>query len=246
MTYLILSDIHGNVQALDAVVAAAAPSPSDRVLVLGDLVGYGAAPNAVIERVLALEPLAVIRGNHDKAACRLADASDFNHVARAAAMWTAATLTAENRMYLERLPQGPRSIDDILEICHGAPFDEDYYIFDAGDASQALDTSAAALTFFGHTHVQIAFREMTDGGRRVVTPLDAETIDAGGSARTLVNPGSVGQPRDGDPRAAYAMFDTDTRTVHLHRVAYDIAEAQRRIREAGLHPNLAERLSVGR
>ena len=112
MRFLILSDIHANVDAFDAVLAAARRDLWDRALVLGDLVGYGAEPNGVIERVLALEPMAVIRGNHDKAACRLADASDFNHVARAAAIWTAEMLTEEHRMYLTRLPQGPMSTGD--------------------------------------------------------------------------------------------------------------------------------------
>ncbi|MDQ3439040.1 MAG: metallophosphatase family protein, partial [Planctomycetota bacterium] len=112
MKYLILSDIHANVDALDAVLEAAPPGSWDRAVVLGDLVGYGAEPNAVIERVLALDPLATIRGNHDKAACWIEHASDFNHVARTAAIWTNEHLTPEHRMYLERLPAGPLSIDD--------------------------------------------------------------------------------------------------------------------------------------
>lgn len=129
MRYLILSDIHANIDALDAVLEAAPASRWDRALVLGDLVGYGAEPNAVIERVLSLDPLATIRGNHDKAAICVDDAADFNHAARAAAVWTSEALTPEHRAYLERLPAGPLSIDDGTEICHGAPFDEDHYIF---------------------------------------------------------------------------------------------------------------------
>jgi predicted phosphodiesterase len=246
---LILSDLHANLPASDAVLADAAARGWEQALVLGDLVGYGADPEAVIDLVRALPNATVIRGNHDKVAAGIDDPADFNYVARQAAEWTAARLDADRAAYLRALPRGPLSIAGLgidVAICHGAPFDEDYYIFDAGDASQAIETSAAPLTFFGHTHVQIAFREMAGGGRRIVTPLDAETIDAGDGVRTLVNPGSVGQPRDGDPRAAYAMFDSDTRTIQMHRVAYDIAEAQQRIRDAGLHPNLAERLSVGR
>lgn len=249
MRVLILSDLHANLPASEAVMKDAAARGWEQVLVLGDLVGYGADPEAVIDLVRALPNATVIRGNHDKVAAGIDDPADFNFVARQAAEWTAARLDAGRVDYLRALPRGPLMVTGLpidVAICHGAPFDEDYYIFDTGDASQALETSEAALTFFGHTHVQIAFREMTGGGRRIVTPLDAETIDAGGSVRTLVNPGSVGQPRDGDPRAAYAILDTDTGTIQMHRVAYDIAEAQQRIRDAGLHPNLAERLSVGR
>src|SRR5687767_5254615 len=168
MRFLILSDIHANVDAFDAVLAAAPREDWDRVLVLGDLVGYGAEPNAVIERVLALNPMAVIRGNHDKAACRLADASDFNHVARAAALWTAETLTDENRMYLARLPEGPISTDDAIEICHGAPFDEDHYIFDLPDAGHALDATPRPVCFFGHTHLPVIYRRAADGDSALV------------------------------------------------------------------------------
>jgi diadenosine tetraphosphatase ApaH/serine/threonine PP2A family protein phosphatase len=248
MRFLILSDIHANVDAFDAVLAAAPREAWDRALVLGDLVGYGAAPNAVIERVLALEPLAVIRGNHDKAACRLADASDFNHVARAAAMWTAATLTAENRMYLERLPQGPRSIDDTLEICHGAPFDEDHYVFDLNDASRALDSAARPVCLFGHTHLPVVYRRTdgADAGMALRVEDDALELSLSGEARYLVNPGSVGQPRDGDPRAAFGILDTELRVMTLRRVDYAVDAAQKRIFDAGLPASLAHRLALGR
>lgn len=248
MRLLILSDIHANVDAFDAVLNAAPAETWDRALVLGDLVGYGAEPNAVIERVLALDPLAVIRGNHDKAACRLADASDFNHVARAAAMWTARTLTDEHRMYLERLPQGPRSIDETVEICHGAPFDEDHYVFDLGDASHALDTASRPVCFFGHTHLPVIYRR--DGGvdTGLVPHVDDEALQVpfSADARYLVNPGSVGQPRDADPRAAFAIYDTTLRLLTLRRVEYAVEAAQKRILDAGLPASLAHRLAVGR
>ena len=153
--YLILSDIHANIDALETVLSAA--GTWDRVLVLGDLVGYGAAPNAVIDRVRALDPEVVIRGNHDKAACGLDDGSNFNQVARFAAAWTLQQLTTENREYLRQLPQGPIEIDARMEICHGAPFDEDHYIFDGIDAQRALDTSSRQVCLFGHTHLPVVF-----------------------------------------------------------------------------------------
>jgi predicted phosphodiesterase len=135
--YLILSDIHANLEALEAVLAHA-EGLWDQSLVLGDLVGYGADPGPVIARVRELEPAAIIRGNHDKVACGIDDAREFNNVARIAAVWTAAQLSDEEREYLRALPQGPTEIDERVEICHGAPFDEDHYIFDAGDARRAL------------------------------------------------------------------------------------------------------------
>jgi diadenosine tetraphosphatase ApaH/serine/threonine PP2A family protein phosphatase len=248
MRYLIISDIHANVDAFDAVLAAAPESTWDRALVLGDLVGYGAAPNGVIERVLSLDPLAVIRGNHDKAACRIADASDFNHVARAAAVWTGDTLTEEHRMYLDRLPAGPRTIDDTVEICHGAPFDEDHYVFDVGDASRALDAASRPICFFGHTHLPVVYRrdKHMDAGFIPHVEEDALQVSLSADARYLVNPGSVGQPRDGDPRAAFAIYDADLRVLTLRRVAYPVEAAQRRIFDAGLPASLAHRLALGR
>ncbi len=247
MRFLILSDIHANVDAFDAVLEAAAIETWDRVLVLGDLVGYGAEPNAVIDRVLALNPMAVIRGNHDKAACRLADASDFNHVARAAALWTAETLTPENRMYLERLPQGPMSTDDTVEICHGAPFDEDHYIFDLPDAGHALDSTARPICFFGHTHLPVIYRRGSDGDSGFVPEVEhVLDVPLGDGARYLINPGSVGQPRDGDPRAAFGIYDAERRVMTMSRVDYRVDLAQKRIFDAGLPPSLAHRLAVGR
>ena len=241
--YLILSDIHANLDALEAVLAAAAGW--DRVLMLGDLVGYGAEPNAVIDRVRALEPVAVIRGNHDKAACGLDDGANFNQVARFAAAWTHQHLTAANREYLRQLPQGPTEIDARLEICHGAPFDEDHYIFDASDAQRALDTASRQVCVFGHTHLPVVFKA-------TATTLSADIPDDGVKAlaiqegtRYLVNPGSVGQPRDGDARAAYAVYD-DSGHMEFVRVEYNIAAAQRRISQAGLPQSLANRLAIGR
>ena len=245
MRYLILADIHANLDALEAVLAAA--SAWDHALVLGDLVGYGAAPNEVVDRIRALNPIAIIRGNHDKAACGLEDGSNFNQVARVAATWTADTLTPQNRDYLRDLPPGPEAIDDYVEICHGSPFDEDHYIFDADDALQALAVVGRPLCLFGHTHLPIVFHyenELFDG---FVPESDQETtIALRPVARYLVNPGSVGQPRDGDARAAYAIYDSGDLSLKLYRVDYPVDAAQRRILSAGLPASLANRLAVGR
>ena len=247
MKYLILSDIHANLQALEAVLAAASSSSWDRALVLGDLVGYGADPNAVVERVLALEPLAVIRGNHDKAACGIDDGSNFNQIARYAAAWTADALTAAHREYLRALATGPQIIDDGLEICHGAPFDEDYYIFDAGDARRGLDTARRPRCLFGHTHLPVVFQQTPAGFDGFIPEETGDTrLELAPDTRYLVNVGSVGQPRDGDPRAAFAIYDTRSATVTMRRVQYDVDGAQRRILAAGLPASLANRLAIGR
>jgi predicted phosphodiesterase len=244
---LVISDIHSNIDALEAVLAAAPQSAWDRVLVLGDLVGYGAEPNGVIDRIRELDPIAVIRGNHDKAACGLDDGSSFNQVARYAAEWTGDRLTTGNRDYLRALRQGPVAVDERIEICHGAPFDEDYYIFDAGDAVQALDATTRPLCLFGHTHLPIAFT-LRDGALDGFLP-DGDTdqrLDLVDGVKYLVNPGSVGQPRDGDPRAAFAVYDSAAPSLLLRRVVYPVDVAQRRILSAGLPPSLANRLAIGR
>src|SRR5438270_6128106 len=124
MRYLVLTDIHANLEALDACLADARARGYDQALVLGDLVGYGADPNAVIERMEALQPTAIVRGNHDKVACGLEQPEGFNVVAKSAAVWTFETLTPENREWLAALPQGPHDVDALIQICHGSPFDE--------------------------------------------------------------------------------------------------------------------------
>jgi predicted phosphodiesterase len=245
MRYLILSDIHANLQALEAVLDAAASAQWDRAVVLGDLVGYGADPNGVVDRVRAMDPLAIIRGNHDKAACGLDDGSNFNNVARFAAAWTHDELTDFNRDYLRNLPAGPGAVDALLEICHGAPFDEDYYVFNADDATRALDTARHPLCLFGHTHVPVVFQRH-DGRLGGFAPQGDTELKLGEGVAYLVNPGSVGQPRDGDPRAAYAVLDVDALMLALRRVDYPVDAAQRRILDAGLPTSLANRLAIGR
>lgn len=244
--YLVLSDIHANIDALDAVLAAS-DGAWDRALVLGDLVGYGGEPNGVVDRIRDLEPVAVIRGNHDKAACGIDDGSNFNQVARYAAVWTGAALTAQNREYLRSLAAGPLVIDDLLQICHGAPFDEDHYIFDGNDAQQALDAAERPVCLFGHTHLPVIFRREPTTFDGVMPEGESETpVALGDGAQYLVNPGAVGQPRDGDPRAAFAVYDADSRMLLLRRLTYPVQIAQRRILAAGLPASLANRLAIGR
>jgi diadenosine tetraphosphatase ApaH/serine/threonine PP2A family protein phosphatase len=245
--YLVLSDIHSNLDALEAVLASA-EGQWDRVLVLGDLVGYGGEPNGVIDRIRALNPDVVIRGNHDKAACGIDDASNFNQIAKYAALWTGETLTDDNREYLRALPAGPVMIDARVEICHGSPFDEDHYIFDIEDAQRAMETSERQLCLFGHTHLPVVFKtdgQSFDGYVPEEGDLPFELALRDG-VRYVVNPGSVGQPRDGDARAAFALYTPETATLELRRVPYAVDAAQRKIIVAGLPASLANRLAVGR
>jgi predicted phosphodiesterase len=247
MKYLVLSDIHGNLEALEAAVAAAGAG-YDSVLVLGDLVGYGADPNAVVDLVRSLDPAAVIRGNHDKVASGVEDADGFNSVARSAVTWTYDTLRGENRDYLHDLPLGPHIVDDLVEICHGSPFDEDAYIFDELDALRALKAARRPVCLFGHTHVPVVFQLTTEESLEVLMPGPAPALSLPFQPgfRYLVNPGSVGQPRDGDPRASYAIVDTEAAEISLCRVDYAIESAQQKVIRAGLPEILAHRLSLGR
>jgi predicted phosphodiesterase len=247
MRYLVLSDIHANIDALDAVLDCAARS-YDRVIVLGDLVGYGAEPNAVVERIRELSPAAIIRGNHDKVAAGQAGSEGFNPTAQRAVAWTRRALTPASRDYLSTLPEGPAFLQDSIEICHGSPLDEDEYIFGESDAADALVTTVRPLCLFGHTHVPMA---ATLDERRTFAVLfhgagGEQHLHLDDDRRYLVNPGSVGQPRDGDPRASFALLDLDLRALAIRRVSYPAARARERILAAGLPKALGNRLLVGR
>lgn len=251
MRILLLSDIHANLEALEACLAAA--PKHDAVVNLGDVVGYGGSPNEVIERSRALGGIAV-RGNHDKACAGVSNMNDFNPVAGLAVLWTRTILSRDNLTWLRDLPQGPRTMKGVegAEFVHGSPADEDEYLLMLPDAQRLLDPHSPAVTFFGHTHVQGGFLAGRDDAA-VIRPVyktknDAEDFDFGldRGCHYLINPGSVGQPRDGDWRAAFAMFDTDLWQVSYYRVPYDVQAAQKRIRDADLPERLASRLTQGR
>lgn len=246
MRYLIISDIHANLEALESVLALAPPATFDRLLVLGDIVGYGADPNAVVDLVRALAPNVVIRGNHDKVAAGIEDPEGFNAAARHSALWTHEQLTVANRAYLAGLPQGPL-VSNGVEVCHGSPEDEDAYIFEHSHALHALAAATRPLCFFGHTHVQIGYWASDDAFDVLVPDGDADChVTLESNRRYLINPGSVGQPRDGDPRAAFAEYDGARHEVVLRRAPYDVATAQAKISTAGLPEGLARRLGVGK
>ena len=246
MRYLILSDLHANWEALDAVVHHA-KGQYDRSLCCGDLVGYGADPNSVVEWVRE-NCASTVRGNHDRACTGMEDLEWFNPVARAAAVWTLENLTVENIRYVRELPQGPAFVDGV-QVLHGSPCDEDDYLVGAEQAAEAFNYLERRLAFFGHTHLQGGFiwnQERVETIPTISLRSDCQTLEIDSSGGYLLNPGSVGQPRDGDPRAAYALYDSERNVVDYHRVDYDLETAQRKIREAGLPTFLAERLSIGR
>jgi len=252
MRVLVLSDIHSNLEALEACLETA--PAYDVVVNLGDIVGYGASPNEVISRSRAIGKF-FVRGNHDRAACGLTDVSEFNPIAAMAAMWTRQQLTEENLLWLRGLPQGPVRIEELpdTEFVHGSPLDEDEYVIDGRDAVAPLSVSPVTVTFFGHTHLQGAFFRGIGYDDETLKPQyrngrEPEKIELSlkPGARYLLNPGSIGQPRDGDWRAAFAIYDSEERVAEFHRVPYNLEKAQRRILEASLPERLAQRLSVGR
>jgi predicted phosphodiesterase len=244
--YLILSDLHANWQGLQAVVRDA-EGRYDQTLCCGDLVGYGADPNLIVEWVREY-CTTVVRGNHDKACTGLDDLDWFNPVAKQAAIWTQENLTPENAEYTRNLPKGPLLVDQ-FELVHGSPFDEDEYLLAADEAGQAFNYLERRLLFFGHTHVQGGFiwnHSRVETIPRTGLRSDRQVMEIDPECAYMINPGSTGQPRDGDPRAGYVLFDSGAQMVTYCRVPYDIEGAQKKIRNAGLPTILADRLTLGR
>lgn len=250
MRFLILSDVHSNWDALQAVLRHVRRKRYDRVVFLGDAVGYGASPNAVLNWLRGLGPVAtIVRGNHDRVCSGLDSGDYFNRYAREASTWTLDRLEGRNLEFLRLFPEGPIEISPDAAICHGSSFDEDAYIFSVYDAQQAFSSLPHRVTFFGHTHVPTLFSLQSEHGQKTLKARllsgRRTVIDLEPGTRYLINPGSVGQPRDRDPRAAYAIFDEDSHRVYLYRVLYRAAAARRRIVQAGLPPVLGDRLLHG-
>jgi predicted phosphodiesterase len=249
MRTLVLSDLHANLSALNAALAAA-KGRWDRVVCLGDVVGYGSDPNDVSTKIRELGAR-TIRGNHDKAVAALMSTEDFNPIAKAAVDWTRSQLSPDNLKWLEELPQGPLQAEGLI-LVHGAFQDEDEYVFTPEQALEGLLDSTGPITFYGHTHHQGGFAY--DGAKNNLEILNVHPRPAELFAplriepdrRYLLNPGSIGQPRDGDPRAGFAIADLEHHVVEFWRVAYDVASVQARMRIARLPEALVQRLSFGR
>lgn len=241
MRYAILGDVHSNLEALDAVVEALEDEDYDEVLCTGDLVGYGAAPGECIERVLELKPRILVGGNHDWAVAGRLGLEYFNHYARDAILWTRSVLTKKQVEFLGVNPV--LQVGDGVTVAHGTIHDPE--LFDYLQTPYDAHLSFARLTtrfgFVGHSHIPVTFRKGA-----VITYVIGEELDLSGAAQALVNVGSVGQPRDEDPRAAYGVFDAERCVLRMRRVPYDVEAAIARIRRANLPDFLGERLRIGR
>ncbi len=250
MKYLILSDIHSNLEALTAVLRRVRRKRFDRIIVLGDLVGYGADPNPIVDRVRKLKKMTIIRGNHDKVCSGVENGEMFNKIALESARWTEETLLPRHRKWLAALPQGPLTIDGVLAISHGTPLDEDAYIFGEIEALNMFQYFETPVCFFGHSHFPVLFG-LDDEALTTHIPYtngsgDTYRVKLKRDSRYLINPGSIGQPRDGDNRASFGVFDDKKWAMTIYRVAYRYDKTADKIRAAGLPAPLADRLALGR
>jgi predicted phosphodiesterase len=238
----IVSDIHGNRHAFDAVLEDIAASPCEEMWCLGDLVGYGADPDACVD--LATRHAAIcLAGNHDLGVIGTIPLQDFSPGARMAAQWTQDTIRAETHAYLAGLD--PKNEDEDVGLYHASPRDPIWeYVLSPLQADLCLDAQAHRVCLIGHSHVALSFCRPDGGAATGQTRAEGEQLDLS-RAEWMLNPGSVGQPRDGDPRAAWLELDLTTATATYHRVEYDIAGAQSAIRGARLPESLAERLAYG-
>jgi len=248
MRYLILSDIHSNVEAFESCMQRAQQAGYGSVLCCGDIVGYGPSPVEAIDGIRALNAV-TIRGNHDRVAAGLDEATQFNPHARRAAYWTRSVLPDSYRDYLANLPVGPLEIARNAQLVHGAVTHEDDYIFTEADANENFHLTDKHLTFFGHSHFPVVFGSDQKGNSVQVPSYEFDefiAIKSEAGKKLFVNPGSVGQPRDGDPRASFAIWDVDRARIEFYRVEYDIARTQEKMRAADLPVYLIDRLAHGR
>ncbi len=242
MRVLMISDVHANLVALEAVVEAA--GDFDVVWNLGDIVGYGPKPGECVDYIVAMNPAASLIGNHDWAAIGRLQLDEFNPVARFATYWTTAQLRTEHMHYLEGLPN--RVIEEHWMLVHASPRHPIWeYVYTAKIAEENFELFDMQVCFLGHTHVQLFISEsMAKRGDPPIQPHDGMQLSLH-EDRFIVNPGSVGQPRDNNPDAAFAIYDTESRTVTFRRVPYDVALTQRQMDEAGLPRPLITRLALG-
>ncbi len=238
MKYAVISDIHANLEAFSSVLAEIESLGIEEIVCLGDIVGYGADPNPCVE-IVRERNITSIMGNHDAAACGVYEPLYFNPITREAVLWTREELTDENSEFLRSLPD-KKTIDSFL-IVHGAISDPDKYIMSAYDAEPEFTLlDRQDICFFGHTHAAVCYA-FENGRVREITGYELEFSDG---FKYLINPGSVGQPRDRDPRASFLVYDNEGRAEY-QRIGYDIESAQEKIINKGLNRMLAERLSHG-
>lgn len=244
MKYLIFSDIHSNLEAFEKMLSLKKVQEVDKILFLGDLVGYGANPEEIIDIFKGLQNVYSIRGNHDKVISELESSSLFNPVAAFSAEWSKLHISPPNKQVLVDLKKGPMVVDRFITICHGSTFDEDYYVFSMFEAVESLKFMRTSIGFFGHTHFPIIY--LLRNEKIDAVPLTKNTkIKLDPNTRYLINPGSIGQPRDKDPNPSFVIFDSTKRDIQFIRFSYNIKKAQKKIRDAGLPEILASRLESG-
>jgi diadenosine tetraphosphatase ApaH/serine/threonine PP2A family protein phosphatase len=241
MRTLIISDIHANLSALEAVLTDAAPF--DAVWCLGDLVGYGPNPNECVERIVQLPNLQCVLGNHDAAAVGRIEVDAFNPEARKTVLWNQEKLTPANKEYLKSLPE--RLNLDYITLVHGSPYRPIWeYLLDTRTATISFEFFDKPYCFVGHTHLPVLYHLPDDRQTaQLIVPEHVSQMTL--APRAILNPGSVGQPRDRDPRAAYAILDLTDFTWEWHRVEYDIQSVQEQMHEANLPERHITRLSAG-
>ncbi len=238
----VISDVHGNRHALEAVLAAIDAHPPDEIWCLGDLVGYGAEPDACVEAVEA-RASAMLVGNHDLAVLGTFDVSEFSHSAAEAVRWTRATVGPECIATLRKYE--PLDLEHAVALYHASPRDPIWeYVLSARQASACMDAQARRVALVGHSHVALSFQRSDEEPASGALRPAGSTLDIG-EGQWILNPGSVGQPRDGDPRAAWLELDLESWTATWHRTEYDIEGAAAAIRAAGLPAALADRLALG-
>ncbi|MCK5003856.1 MAG: metallophosphoesterase family protein [Candidatus Aminicenantes bacterium] len=244
MRYLIFSDIHSNLEAFEKLLSLKITDSIDKFLFLGDLVGYGADPNDTISLFRSMNNTFAIRGNHDKVISNLESSSLFNPVAAFSAEWSKVKLSDENKKFLKELKKGPVIVDHFLTICHGSTFDEDYYVFSVFEAVESLKFMKTSIGFFGHTHFPVIYFQRNNKLNAI--PLNSDKkIKLDPNTRYLINPGSIGQPRDKNPRSSFIIYDSDKREIVFSRYEYNVKKTQKKIRAAGLPELLASRLESG-
>jgi predicted phosphodiesterase len=242
MRILVISDVHANLVALETVLAEI--GPVDDIWSLGDIVGYGPRPRQCVERVREIAPNMSVIGNHDWASIGRLDLSDFNPVARYASYWTTMQLSSEHLEYLESLPN--RMIESEWTLVHGSPQHPVWeYVYNARIAAANFAFFDTQLCFLGHTHIQLYISEEAAMSNTAPhQPRDGEQLDVS-AGRFMINPGSVGQPRDGDPRAGCAIFEPEQMRVTFFRIPYCVEETQSQMQEVGLPESLVLRLGMG-
>jgi predicted phosphodiesterase len=244
MRYLIFSDIHSNLEAFEELLKLKAVKETDKCLFLGDMVGYGANPDEIINLFREMENVTSIRGNHDKVIANLESSSLFNPVAAFSAEWSKLHISEANEEFLKQLKKGPEVVDHFITICHGSTFDEDYYVFSMFEAVESFKFMETSIGFFGHTHFPVIYLMRNE--KIDIVQLSEETkIKLDPNTRYLINPGSIGQPRDKNAKSSFIIFDSTKKEILFKRYTYNIKETQRKIREAGLPEILASRLEAG-